>query len=167
MVMNKSLQASTPFSLRFKTPGKVMHISSYTGQPGNWIGEDVWLSPGQGTLLTVHRTTSESDLERPAEVLAERGESVLNDDDIAQHVPRVLDAFGVGKPLSVRALGGTATRKYEVAVSQGRFVVRMRPAEFAAERMIRFDHESLRRLADSGLPVRGPRSSSMAPVGFA
>jgi Ser/Thr protein kinase RdoA (MazF antagonist) len=39
----------------------------------------------------------------------------------------------------------------------GRFVVRARPAEFANEGFIRFDHESLGRLAGAGLPVPRPR----------
>ncbi len=68
----------------------------------------------------------------------------------------VLRAFGLGMPSEIRRLGGTATPKYAVQVPEGRFVLRLRPAEFAEEKFIRFDHESLQRLADHGLPVPRP-----------
>ena len=69
----------------------------------------------------------------------------------------VLRAFGLGPATQFYGLGGTATLKFAVDVPEGRFVVRARPAEFAAEPQIRFDHESLRRLAEHGLPVPRPR----------
>jgi len=75
-------------------------------------------------------------------------------------VKKVLDAFEMGEPESVGRLGGTATLKYAVRVRRGRFVVRARPAEFADEAMIRFDHESLWRLAERGLPVPCPQRRS-------
>jgi Ser/Thr protein kinase RdoA (MazF antagonist) len=71
-------------------------------------------------------------------------------------VRQVVDDFALGEPFSIKPLGGTATAKFEVRAPSGRFVVRRRPAEFAAAEMIRFDHESLGRLADAGLPVPRP-----------
>jgi Ser/Thr protein kinase RdoA (MazF antagonist) len=76
---------------------------------------------------------------------------------LLQCVADVLRAFDLGVPSDIRRLGGTATPKFAVQVPAGRFVVRARPAEFAPERFIRFDHESLERLADAGLPVPRPR----------
>jgi len=72
-------------------------------------------------------------------------------------VNKVLDAFQMGAPSAIDPLGGTAALKCAVQVPKGRFVVRARPAEFTDERMIRFDHESLRRLAEQGLPVPCPQ----------
>ena len=75
---------------------------------------------------------------------------------ILEWVGEVLRAFALGAPSEVQRLGGTATPKFAVRVPAGRFVVRARPAEFASERFIRFDHECLWRLADAGLPVPRP-----------
>ena len=72
------------------------------------------------------------------------------------NVKRVLNAFALGEPHYIKQLGGTATPKFEIRVPSGRFVVRRRPDEFASDGMIRFDHESLRRLANAGLPVPRP-----------
>jgi homoserine kinase type II len=72
-------------------------------------------------------------------------------------VAHVLRAFDLGPASEIRRLGGTATPKFAVRIPEGRFVVRARPAEFAAEPLIRFDHESLSRLAEHGLPVPRPR----------
>jgi Ser/Thr protein kinase RdoA (MazF antagonist) len=82
----------------------------------------------------------------------------MSDDELLSRcVAKVLHAFGLGAASAVRRLGGTATPKFAVQVPEGRFVVRARPAEFAEERLIRFDHESLWRLAERGLPVPRPR----------
>jgi Ser/Thr protein kinase RdoA (MazF antagonist) len=80
-----------------------------------------------------------------------------DDDPLPGILEEVLRSFELGAPTEVRRLGGTATPKFAVRVPLGRFVVRARPAEFAAERFIRFDHECLWRLADRGLPVPRPR----------
>ncbi len=79
------------------------------------------------------------------------------EEPLSRCVAEVLRAFGLGPPSELRPLGGTATLKFAARVPEGRFVVRARPVEFAAESFIRFDHESLRRLADHGLPVPRPR----------
>lgn len=81
---------------------------------------------------------------------------MTDDQSLLGNVTEVLRAFDLGAPSEVRRLGGTATPKFAVQVPEGRFVVRARPAEFADERFIRFDHECLRRLADRGLPVPRP-----------
>jgi Ser/Thr protein kinase RdoA (MazF antagonist) len=80
----------------------------------------------------------------------------MADQPLRQCVAEVLRAFDLGTPSEVRQLGGTATPKFSVQVPAGRFVVRARPAEFASEGFIRFDHESLGRLAEAGLPVPRP-----------
>jgi homoserine kinase type II len=80
----------------------------------------------------------------------------MTDQPLRQCVAEVLRAFDLGTPSEVRQLGGTATPKFSVEVPAGRFVVRARPAEFASEGFIRFDHESLGRLAEAGLPVPLP-----------
>jgi homoserine kinase type II len=71
-------------------------------------------------------------------------------------VRSVLEKFGLGEPLDVFAAGGTASPKWAVATGKGRFMVRVRPAEFASEDAVRFDHGVLRRLLDAGLPVPAP-----------
>jgi Ser/Thr protein kinase RdoA (MazF antagonist) len=71
----------------------------------------------------------------------------------------VLTAFALEAPLEILALGGTAARKWSVATPAGRFVVRVRPAEFADPGSTRFDHEALYRLAAAGLPVPSPVST--------
>ena len=63
----------------------------------------------------------------------------------------------MGRPGRVWPLGGTATPKYAVETPRGRFVVRFRPAEFAGDGMIRFDHQVLWRLVEAGLPVPCPQ----------
>ena len=68
-------------------------------------------------------------------------------------VAEVLAAFGLGPVLDLRPLGGTAARKWNVLTSQGRFVVRRRPDEFADAGAAGFDHAVLRRLAAAGFPV--------------
>ena len=51
LVVNKSLQRSTWFGLKFKQPGKICMINAYTGASESWQGEHNWLAPGQGQLL--------------------------------------------------------------------------------------------------------------------
>jgi Ser/Thr protein kinase RdoA (MazF antagonist) len=72
-------------------------------------------------------------------------------------VRQVLQAFEMGEPTSIEPLGGTATPKFAVATAMGPFVVRVRPREFAEQRLVRFDHAALVRLARQGLPVPSPR----------
>jgi Ser/Thr protein kinase RdoA (MazF antagonist) len=75
---------------------------------------------------------------------------------IPSELPPVLRAFGLGNPLEIVPLGGTATRKWDVTTTEQRFVVRVRAAEFADLDATRFDHEALRRLSRAGLPVPTP-----------
>ena len=51
LVVNKNLQRSTWFGLKFKQPGKIHLINAYTGIRELWQGEHNWLAPGQGQLL--------------------------------------------------------------------------------------------------------------------
>ena len=81
---------------------------------------------------------------------------MAEDARLLQCVAEVPRAFGLGAPSNIRPLGGTATPKFAVQVPEGRLVVRVRPAEFADQKLIRFDHEALRRLAEHGLPVPRP-----------
>jgi hypothetical protein len=55
MVVNKSMTKSTTFELQFKDPGKIQMINQYTGQIEDWAGEDNWLAPGQGMLLSLKK----------------------------------------------------------------------------------------------------------------
>ncbi len=51
LVVNKDLVKSASCGISFKTPGDVQFVSPYTGALSPWAGENVWLAPGQGTLL--------------------------------------------------------------------------------------------------------------------
>lgn len=52
MIVNKDLERSCTFDLRFKDPGEVHFVNAYTGTMMPWVGENNWLAPGQGMLLT-------------------------------------------------------------------------------------------------------------------
>ena len=83
------------------------------------------------------------------------GES-LEINDTLLLVNDVQRAFGLGTVRSIAALGGTAARKWSVTTAAGRYVVRIRPPEFAQPGNVRFDHTILLRLAMAGLPVPRP-----------
>lgn len=51
MVVNKDLQKSTNFAVRFKREGTILQTNSYTGRTARWAGENNWLAAGQGMLL--------------------------------------------------------------------------------------------------------------------
>ncbi|GMU23313.1 MAG: hypothetical protein AMXMBFR13_33920 [Phycisphaerae bacterium] len=53
MIVNTDLHKSASFTVRFKPAGRIMQVNSYTGQVHPWHGENNWLAPGQGMLLTV------------------------------------------------------------------------------------------------------------------
>lgn len=53
MVVNKSLKESCAVGVQFKEEGTVMITSPYTGLTIPLGGENVWLAPGQGVLLSV------------------------------------------------------------------------------------------------------------------
>ncbi len=53
ILVNKDLHRSTPFTIRFQSPGTVWQVSAYTGQPVPLAGEQAWLAPGQGMMLMV------------------------------------------------------------------------------------------------------------------
>jgi len=55
MVVNKSLRDSAAFSIRFKWPGRIMQVNAYTGSVHPWVGENNWLAPGQGMLLSLRK----------------------------------------------------------------------------------------------------------------
>jgi len=53
MIVNKNTQSSVSFDVQFKTKGKIMLISQFNqGRPA-FSGEQKWLSPGCGTLVTI------------------------------------------------------------------------------------------------------------------
>ena len=52
IVVNKDLQRSTQFDIRFKGKGQLQRTSPYTGQTHAIGAEDNWLAAGQGVLLT-------------------------------------------------------------------------------------------------------------------
>jgi hypothetical protein len=53
MVVNKDMQHSVSFSIKFKAPGKVLRTSPYSGAAQPVGSEDNWLAPGQGVLLSL------------------------------------------------------------------------------------------------------------------
>lgn len=53
LIVNKDLRVSTAFDVKFKQPGRVMQTNAYTGQTTPWGGENNWLAPGQGMLLSL------------------------------------------------------------------------------------------------------------------
>ena len=55
MVVNKDLQRSTPFGLRFRQAGNILQTNSYTGKTSEWAGENNWLAAGQGMSLSLQR----------------------------------------------------------------------------------------------------------------
>lgn len=55
MVVNKDLHKSTSFTIRFKRAGQIMQVSSYSGALHRWAGENNWLAPGQGMLLSLEQ----------------------------------------------------------------------------------------------------------------
>jgi hypothetical protein len=55
MVVNKDLRESASFEIRFRQSGRIMHTNSYTGRTRAWRGENNWLAPGQGMLLSLDR----------------------------------------------------------------------------------------------------------------
>ena len=68
----------------------------------------------------------------------------------------VLDAFGLTDCTDVRPAGGTACPKWAIRAGDERFVIRVRPGEFAGGENTAFDHAALRRLGEAGLPVPQP-----------
>ena len=71
-------------------------------------------------------------------------------------VLRVLEAYGLDRPVEIQAAGGTASPKWAVTAAGRRLLVRVRPSELADADSIRFDHTALGRLAEAGLPVPTP-----------
>lgn len=55
MVVNKDIHTSAAFGVKFKKEGRVMLTNSYTGQTVPWQGENNWLAPGQGMLLSLEK----------------------------------------------------------------------------------------------------------------
>jgi homoserine kinase type II len=68
-------------------------------------------------------------------------------------IARVTLAFGLGNAQDAQPLGGTATPKWAVTTDRGKFVIRVRPAEFASPERTHFAHTVLNRLAAAGQPV--------------
>jgi len=53
MVVNKSVQSSVAFDVTFKTSGNIMIVSQFNQGQVPFSGEQKWLAPGCGVLLTV------------------------------------------------------------------------------------------------------------------
>lgn len=52
MVVNKDYNLSRHCNLKFRSaPKRLQHVSPYSGQLGEFSGEQLWLAPGQGVLL--------------------------------------------------------------------------------------------------------------------
>ena len=59
LVVNKDMQSSVAFRLQFKEQGRIMLISPFNRGRTPFDGEQTWLAPGCGILLTVERARSE------------------------------------------------------------------------------------------------------------
>ena len=55
MVVNKDIHTSAAFSVKFKKEGRVMLTNAYTGKTIPWQGENNWLAPGQGMMLSLEK----------------------------------------------------------------------------------------------------------------
>lgn len=53
LIVNKDIHKSTGFHVKFKQDGHIMMTSPYTGETKPFGGENGWLAPGQGTLLSL------------------------------------------------------------------------------------------------------------------
>ena len=53
LVVNKSLKVSSPLHVAFKGGGNVLMVSSFDGRIAPFVGEQRWLAPGCGVLLTI------------------------------------------------------------------------------------------------------------------
>ena len=71
-------------------------------------------------------------------------------------VREILHAFDLGEPMTIRPAGGTSSPKWAVETGGDRFLLRMRPGEFADPAFVRFDHAVLAQLGKAGLPVPKP-----------
>lgn len=68
----------------------------------------------------------------------------------------ILVAFDLSPAKRIAPAGGTASPKWIIDTARGRWVLRVRPAEFARREFVEFDHAALSRLAAAGLPVPRP-----------
>jgi len=80
----------------------------------------------------------------------------MNPADLQKFITEVASAYGLGAVQSIQALGGTATPKWTIKTSDGRYVVRIRPDEFSDASQSTLTHQALIKLADAGLPVPRP-----------
>ncbi|MCX6377455.1 MAG: hypothetical protein NTU88_15700 [Armatimonadetes bacterium] len=55
MIVNKDIHKSTSFHVKFKDQGTAMMTSPYTGETTPFGGENGWLGPGGGVLLSLQR----------------------------------------------------------------------------------------------------------------
>ncbi len=55
LIVNKDIHKSTSFSVKFRKEGRIMLTNSYTGDTAPWQGENNWLAPGQGMLLSLEK----------------------------------------------------------------------------------------------------------------
>jgi len=53
MVVNKNMHSSVAVDIQFKAQGRIMLVSQFTRGVVPFSGEQVWLAPGNGVLLTV------------------------------------------------------------------------------------------------------------------
>ena len=55
LIVNKDIHTSTGFHVKFKEQGTVMMTSPYTGETKPFGGENGWLAPGGGALLSLKK----------------------------------------------------------------------------------------------------------------
>jgi hypothetical protein len=56
LIVNKDIKSSTGFQVKFKSEGTVMMTSPYTGETKPYGGENGWLSPGSGVMLSLQKS---------------------------------------------------------------------------------------------------------------
>jgi Ser/Thr protein kinase RdoA (MazF antagonist) len=78
----------------------------------------------------------------------------------ATAVDKALQSYEISGVERVARAGGTASPKYVVEAGGSRYMLRLRPEQFADQRLIAFDHRALQQLKAAKLPVPIPVSTS-------
>jgi len=53
MVVNKSLDMSVVVDALLRVPGHALFVNPFTAEVQPWSGENLWLAPGPGVLLSL------------------------------------------------------------------------------------------------------------------
>ena len=83
-------------------------------------------------------------------------EDEFGKDISAGELASILPAFGMARAGVRRFTGGTASPKVRLEIEGNSWLCRRRRREFSAPNVVRFDHDVMRHLTESGLPVFPP-----------